>query len=343
MLVALLAVVVLGDTLVFAGQSGPGNGKHVVLLAGDEEYRSEEMLPQLAKILAERHGFRCTVVFSLNEAGEIDPNERRRQPGLEALQTADVCVMMLRFRRWDDADMKHFVDYYLSGKPIVGLRTSTHAFDYPPDSASAYRKFGWRSGEWPGGFGKQVLGETWVSHWGAHGAQATRGRIVAEHPLLRGVDDVFGPTDVYEASPPPDAQVLMRGEVVAGMKPTDGAAGGRKKTAAGVEQEINDPMMPIVWLRRPVNEAGRANRVLTVTMGAATDFENEGFRRLLVNGVYWMSGLPVPPAAPVDLVGPYAPSPFGFEGFRKGVRPSDFRQNPQSGPPLPAGRGFPLR
>lgn len=312
-------------TFVVEGTRGPGKGKHVVLLAGDEEYRSEEMLPQLAKILATRHGFKCTVVFSLNARGEIDPNERTRQPGIEALKTADVCIMMLRFRSWDDAAMQVFVDYHRSGKPIFALRTSTHAFDYPADSPSPFRRYGWRSREWPGGFGEQVLGENWVSHWGAHGSQATRGVAVAEHPILRGVKDVFGPTDVYEAAPPADAQILMRGEVVSGMKPSDPTATGRKKTAAGVEQGLNDPMMPILWLRDVPNDAGTKNRVLTCTMGASQDFESEGFRRLCVNGTLWLAGLPVPAKADVRLVGDYKPTPLGFEGFKKGVRPSDFK------------------
>ncbi len=324
MILAAALAIGLSHTFVVTGDRGPGKGRHVVLIAGDEEYRSEEMLPQLAKILAKRHGFKCTVVFSLNDKGEIDPESRSLQPGLEALKTADLCVMMLRFRGWPDAAMKHFADYYLSGKPIIGLRTSTHAFDYPTDSQSAYRRFGWNSREWPGGFGKQVLGETWVSHWGNHGSQATRGVAAASHPILRGVRDVFGTTDVYEAAPPSDAQVLMSGEVVAGMIAAGPAATGAKKTASGVAQELNRPMMPIVWVREPLNANGKKNRVLTCTMGAATDFSNEGFRRLLVNGTYWAAGLPVLPAASVDLVGPYEPSRFGFGGFRPGVRPSDF-------------------
>jgi type 1 glutamine amidotransferase len=282
--------------------------KHVVLLAGDEEYRSEEMLPQLAQILTKRHGFKCTVVYSLNGKGEIDPEERRNQPGIEALDTADVCVMMLRFREWPDAQMRHFVDYYRSGKPILAIRTSTHAFNYAADSTSPYKEFA-------NGFGKQVLGETWVSHWGNHGSQATRGHIVSSHPVLRGVQDLFGTTDVYEAAPPADAEILVRGEVVAGLKPSNPAASGRKKTAKGVEQELNDPMMPIVWSRRTPNQ------ILTTTMGAATDFLNPGYRRLLVNGVYWLSRLPIPASADVALVGTYEPSAFGFGGFRKGIRP----------------------
>lgn len=326
MLTAALAAMALlnPDSLVLEGKVGPGKGKHVVLIAGDEEYRSEEMLPQLAKILAERHGFTCTVLFPLNEKGEIDPNSQGRQSSLEPLKTADLCIIMLRFRQWEDAQMKRFVDYYLSGKPIIALRTSTHAFAYPVDSASAYRRYGWQSKEWRGGFGKQVVGENWVSHWGAHGTQATRGHGVSKHPVLRGVEGVFGPTDVYEAGAPADAEVLMRGEVVAGMKPTDPPAEGRKKTAAGVEQGLNDPMMPIVWVREPMNEAGVKNRIMACTMGAATDFESGGFRRLLVNGVFWATGLEVPDTANVDLVGKFDPSPFGFDGFRKGLKPQDY-------------------
>ena len=52
--------------VVYQGNEGPGKGKHIVFLSGDEEYRSEEGLPMLAKILAERHGFKCTVLFAVD-------------------------------------------------------------------------------------------------------------------------------------------------------------------------------------------------------------------------------------------------------------------------------------
>lgn len=310
------------DRLVFEGGAGPGKGKHVVLLAGDEEYRSEEGLPQLAKILSQRHGFRCTVLFSMGKDGTIDPDRHDNQPGLEAMKTADLCILLLRFREWPEGQMKHFADYYFAGKPFLALRTSTHAFDL---KTGPYARYGWKSADWPGGFGKQVLGENWVSHWGIHGQQATRAIAVKEHPVLRGVSDIFGTTDVYEAHPPTDAEILMRGEVVAGMTPSDLAATGRKKTALGVEQGLNDPMMPIVWARSVRNDAGKTNRVLTCTMGAATDLLNEGLRRLVVNGAFWLTGLPVPAKANVELVGEYHPSPFGFGGFKKGVKPADLR------------------
>lgn len=291
------------------------NGKHVVLLAGDEEYRSEEALPQLARILAKHHGFKCTVLFSINDRGEIDPEQRKNQPGLESLKSADLVVMALRFREWPDEQMRHFDDYLKRGKPIVALRTSTHAFNH---TSGPYERYGASSKTWPGGFGRQILGETWVSHWGDHGKQATRGVIATKHPILNGVDGVFGTTDVYEAHPPADARILMRGEVVAGMSPQDFPAAGRKRDVRGVEQGINDPMMPILWTREV---DGR--RVVACTMGAATDFLNEGLRRLVANAVYWALEMPVPRTADVGLVGEYKPSPFGFGGFRRGVKPSD--------------------
>jgi hypothetical protein len=291
------------------------NGKHVVLLAGDEEYRSEEALPMLAKVLSQRHGFKCTVLFSINEKGEIDPEVRDNQPGLENLKTADLVVMALRFRQWPDEQMKHFDEYVNSGKPIIALRTSTHAFDI---KSGPYEKYGWQSKTWPGGFGKQVLGETWVSHWGEHGRQATKGVVELEHsqhPILRGAYSVFGTTDVYEAHPPRDATVLMRGMVLDGMEATSEQARGKKKTALGEERGVNSPMMPVVWMR--------PNDTLTCTMGAATDFLSEGLKRLIVNACFYLTRMEVPDWADVSLVGEYKPSPFGFGGFKRGVKPAD--------------------
>jgi type 1 glutamine amidotransferase len=307
------------DFVVYEGKSGPGKGKHIVFLTGDEEYRSEEGLPMLAKILAVRHGFKCTVLFSIDPTdGTINPNIRTNIPGMEALDNADLCIMLLRFRELPDAQMEHFVNYIKAGKPIIALRTSTHAFSYSAGSKSKYAKYHWQSKEWQGGFGRQVLGETWVAHHGAHGKEATRGIIEPgkkDHPILRGVEDIFGNSDVYTANPPPDAEILVRGQVLAGMNPTDPPVEGKK----------NNPMQPIVWIRNYKNEWGTTNKILTTTMGAATDLLSEGLRRLIVNGAYWAVGLEdrIPPKANVDFVGEYKPSFYGFNGYKKGVKPAD--------------------
>lgn len=304
------------QTITFEGKAGPGKGKTIVLLGGDEEYRSEEGLPQLAKILSERHGFKCTVVFAVNkQTGEIDPNTPDNAPGIEALDSADLCIMLTRFRRWPDDQMKHFADYVAAGKPIIGLRTSTHAFN---GLKGTYADFN--------SFGKNVLGEGWVSHWGKHKSEATRGIIedaAKSDPLLRGVSDLFGTTDVYEAHPPADAKILVRGQVLKGMNPTDAPAEYRKSTASKQEQGINDPMMPVVWTREVKNAAGKTNKTLCTTMGAATDLTNEGLRRLVVNAAYSFTGLEVPEKADVTVVGTYDPTFYGFGGFKKGVKPAD--------------------
>ena len=90
------------------------------------------------------------------------------------------------------------------------------------------------------------------------------------------------------------------------------------------EQGVNDPPMPVVWTRLYKTETGTTNRILTTTMGAATDLQSEGLRRLIVNGVYWGLGLDVPQKADVEYVDEYKPTFYGFDGFRKGLRPSDF-------------------
>src|ERR1700722_19652585 len=130
LLLAFLGSVRAADPgVVYEGGEGPGKGKHIVLVSGDEEYRSEEPLPQLGKILAKHHGFKCTVLFAIDpKDGTINPNISNI-PGLEALKTADLMVVFLRFRDLPDDQMKYFVDYVESGKPIVGLRTATHSFN----------------------------------------------------------------------------------------------------------------------------------------------------------------------------------------------------------------------
>ena len=121
------------DHLLFEGTNGPGEGKHVVLLAGDEEYRSEEAMPMLAQILA-RQGFKTTVLFSLDENGNVNPDAGEHLSRPKALDSADAIVMSLRFRHWQDEAMEKFEAALNRGTPIIALRTSTHAFNFPKDS-----------------------------------------------------------------------------------------------------------------------------------------------------------------------------------------------------------------
>jgi type 1 glutamine amidotransferase len=321
-LLALLALPLLAgrsfaqDHVVYEGKEGPGKGKHVVFLSGDEEYRSEEGLPMLAKILSQRHGFKCTVLFSIGEDGTINPDNQKSLTNSAALQSADAIVMLLRFRNWPDADLKNFHDAFLAGKPVIGLRTSTHAFTGIKGEYSKYNSFG-----------KQVLGEGWVSHWGVHKREACKGIFEEANksdPILRGVTDVFADSDVYEAYPPADAKILVRGQVLKGMTPADPPADYKKKRASDkAEQGVNDPMMPVAWTRLYKNDAGKENKIFCSTMGAATDLQSEGLRRMIVNAVFWGVGIEVPEKADVNYVGEFKPTMYGFKTYKKGIKPAD--------------------
>lgn len=317
------------------GSAGPGKNKHVVLVSGDEEYRSEEALPQLAKILALRHGFQCTVLFAIDSKdGTINPNQRDNIPGLEALDTADLMIIATRFRDLPDNQMKHIVDYVESGRPIIGMRTATHAFDIKPDHT--YAKFGWKSTAWDGGFGRQVLGETWRTHHGQHGKQSTRGLIapgMESNPILRGIKDgdIWGPTDVYgvRLPLPGDSQPLVLGQVLSGMNPTDAPAPAQENPKSQQLENKNEPMMPVAWIKTYTSASGKTGRVFTTTMGSSTDLLSEGVRRMLVNACYWALGLEdeIPPKSDVALVGKYDPHPFKFGGFVPGKKPADYAKD----------------
>lgn len=312
------------------GGEGVGKGKKIVLVSGDEEYRSEEALPQLAKILSKHHGFECTVLFAIDKKdGEtINPVQTDNIPGLTALESADAMIVFTRFRNLPNDQLKHFEAYLKTGKPIVGLRTATHAFNLsaPKNGAepSPYAYMHWQSKipGWEGGFGRQILGETWVAHHGSHGKEGTRGVPAPgqeSHPILKGIESgsIFGTSDVYTVRKPliGDTTPIVLGQVTDSLKPDSVAVSGKK----------NDPMMPIAWTKTYMVPEGTKGRVFTTTMGASQDLVYEGTRRMIVNGTLWSLGLEekIPEKSNVEIVGDYQPLPFKFGGFKPGVKPAD--------------------
>jgi type 1 glutamine amidotransferase len=224
-------------------------------------------------------------------------------PGLEALRKADLMILFTRYLEIPDDQMKEIVDYTNSGRPIVGLRTATHAFNYVKRLDSPYAKYGAQSKD--GGYGRQVLGETWIAHYGAHQKESTRGVVVAgmqDHPILRGVRDIWGESDVYEITGlSGDSRPLVMGQVLLGMDPSSAPDPGKK-------------LMPIAWIKTYTGESGKTARVFMTTMGHVMDFKNEGFRRMLVNACYWAMGMEkqILPSGNVDFVDEYKPSPIGL-------------------------------
>jgi len=296
------------------GKSGPGKGRHVVLLAGDHEYRSEETLPALARILAKHHGFKCTTLFTVHPTtGFIDP-AANNLPGASILQEADMMVVFLRFKDFPDEQMRHIDEYLNQGKPVIGLRTATHAFflEHPRKKYAKYH-FQWPGKDYHLGFGRQVLGETWAGHYGRNHVQSTRMLILPNrvHPVLRGVKDVHVQAGGYFANPQEDSTILLLTQPLNGLKPDSPPDRTKKPT-------------PGAWVRT-YTQNGKTGRVFTTTQGASEDLLNPGFRRMLVNAAFWTLGLEdkITENLKIDFVGPFNPTTYRFDGHRQNVYPSD--------------------
>lgn len=301
--------------VVYEGDKGPGRGKHIVFLAGDHEYRSEETLPALARIMAKHYGFKCSVFFTTDpKTGYIEPGSSNIS-GLDALKSADLMVIFLRFQDFPDDQMQHIVDYLDRGGPIVAFRTATHAFQIKRPDAK-FLKYTWNNKtDYVGGFGRQILGETWVSHYGANHKQSSRlvfQEAEAKHPILSGVKNVWAQSGGYTADPIEGSHVLAIGQILNGMTPDSPAAADKKE-------------LPVAWYRTYQTTAGKPGRVFTTTHGASEDLLNEGFRRMSVNAIFWAAGMEasIRPTNDISFVGPFNPSTYSFGGYVKELKPSD--------------------
>jgi len=306
--------------LTYPGGEGPGKGKKIVLIAADQEYRSEQSMPMMAKILSTHHGFDCTVLFGVNEKGEVDPTmpvypEKGKEfrphhiPGLEQLATADLVIFFTRLLTLPMAERELIVKYVDSGRPILALRTANHGFH-----AALPYKINGKSVNW----GNEVLGGTFMGHHGRYHADSTRGILVEEqkdHPILIGVSGIWGNSDVYRTykegtSLPAECTALVWGQPLLGRNPDD---------APNPKLES----LPVAWFKSWQTSEGRSARVFQSTMGSGMDLENAGLRRLIVNAAYWGMGLEasITPTRSVDIVGAYKPLESGFNYKELGVVP----------------------
>ncbi|RXZ79694.1 hypothetical protein EBB07_21835 [Paenibacillaceae bacterium] len=238
---------------------------HIVFVSGEDEYESERTLPHLAAELEREHGARTTVLTA-----SPNPVVRDNIPGLEALRSADLAVFYLRFRELPREQFALIQEYLAAGKPVVGLRTSTHAFQYPAGHELA---------EWNDRFGIEVLGAPWIQHFGHSSSTDVSVAWGAEgHPVLTGVPTRFACRSwLYQVLPypPKDAEILLSGHTV------------NPENNGWSYTEDTPRIQPVAWTRR---HAG-GGAVFMTTMGHPEDFELPAFRRLLTNGIYWAMGI----------------------------------------------------
>lgn len=307
--------------LTYPGGEGPGKGKHIVLITADQEYRSEQSLPMLAGILSKHHGFHCTVLFGVNEDGLVDPTmevypkkgeeeafKSHNIPGLEHLETADLLIFVSRLLTLPEDQLKHIVDYLDSGKPIIGMRTANHGFR----SQLPYKIDGEQVNI------ARILGGGFMGHHGNWQADSTRGDIIPEmegHPILTGVKDIWGLTDVYRTYPeggslPEDCTALVYGQPLIGRE-------------QGGKDNPDKEALPVVWFKNWKTSEGKLARALQSTMGSAKDLENPGLRRLIINAAYWGLEMEDQIAADSSIAYTieYKPLSSGFNYEKVGVIP----------------------
>ena len=305
------------DHVVYEGDSGPGKGKHILFVASDHEYRGEETCPAIARIMAKRYGFKCTVLFG-QEKGLIKQGSSNI-PGIDAIDDADMLFLFLRFVHPEDAWMAKLEDYLKRGGPVLGLRTTTHAFNGLKGKYSYYN-FNNGAEDFVGGFGRQVLGETWnprlgAGHYGRNHRFATAMHVVPkqkEHPVMRGVKDMHAMAGAYSARPMPNSTILATNRVLESMK-------------VGAAPIPDKEPQPAAWVRNYKLKDGKEGRAFCSTQGASEDILSEGVRRMIINATLWCMQMEdhIKADADVSFVGPYNPSTFSFKPSVKDAKPDD--------------------
>ena len=303
----------------YEGDSGPGQGKHILFIASDHEYRGEETCPAIARIMAQRFGFKCTVLFGQTREGLIKPGSSNI-PGIEAIDDADMLFLFLRFVKPDDSWMSKFESYLDRGGPVLGLRTTTHAFNGIKGKYAKYNYKGTK--DFVGGFGRQILGETWnpslgAGHYGSNHKYATAMNVIPEqanHPIMSGVKDMHAMAGAYSAVPMPDSVILANNQVLSSMQ-------------VGAEPLRDKKPQPAAWIRTYQSTSGKEGRVFCSTQGASEDILNEGVRRMVVNATLWCMGMEkeIKADADVSFVGPYHPTTFSFKPSITDAKPSDIQ------------------
>jgi len=286
---------------------------HVVFVTGDEEYRSEESMPMLAKILHRDFDFNVTVCYAMDKDGTINPNSVENITGLEAIDDADLVVVFTRFRRLPDDQLRHIVRFAESGKPMVGFRTATHAFRYETGPHAAAMDEAWPI---------KVFGQKWITHHGHFGdghellTEVTINPDFKEHPILRGVEPFQTYSWLYHVEGggdrlSGDCQRLLFGKA--------------KKSNHEKEPSRYPITNPVAWTKTASGRGGLPARVFFTTLGHPFDFKQESMRKLALNGILWALGMEdkIPPdGARAQIVGDYAPNNSGVsDKFKAGRRP----------------------
>ncbi|WP_375446050.1 ThuA domain-containing protein [uncultured Fibrella sp.] len=274
----LLALTQLGLPEAIASRLKPAGSKadkpYVVFVTGDHEYSGEQTLPLIAAELEKNYGMQTNVLKSApNQNGEKDI------PGLETLKDADLAVFFLRWRQLPQEQLDYIDTYLKSGKPVMGFRTTSHAFNYPAgDPRVRWNSFGEFAFGAPPGWG----GAAKHTHYGHKSTtDVTVIPEAAKNPILRGVAPEFHAASwLYRVLPD---------------YPAKGAVPLLMGKSVNPDKEAIDN--PVAWTWK--NEWG--GRAFFTTLGHPEDFQVQSFQRLVINAIHWSLGRPIPKKQPEKL------------------------------------------
>lgn len=225
---------------------------HVVMMIGEDEYKTWETLPDFAAKDLQPAGHRVTIIHA-------DAKDKNSFPGLAAaLGDADLLLVSVRRRTPPREQLDAVRNYLAAGRPLVGIRTASHAFALrPKDKLTDEKLATWQE------FDPEVLGGHYSGHHGKDKVTVSLAPGAESHPILQGVNvgKLFGAYGLYKVSPlEKDTTPLLLGTIP------------------------EKPSEPVAWTHL---YGARQARVFYTSLGAADDFQLPDFRRLLLNSITW--------------------------------------------------------
>jgi type 1 glutamine amidotransferase len=229
---------------------------HVVFMIGEDEYQTWETLPEFAAKDLQAAGHRTTVIHA-------DAADKNNFPGLvAALGDADLLFVSVRRRTPVKEQLDAVRAFLAAGKPLVGIRTASHAFALrPKDKLTDPKLAVWQE------FDPEVLGGHYTNHHGNGPVTVVSVAAGAEaHPILKGVAvaNFSSRGSLYKVSPLEKSTTPLLIGTIPGQAPE-----------------------PVAWTHL---YGPKQARVFYTSLGHPEDFQNAEFRRLLVNGVAWALG-----------------------------------------------------
>ena len=155
------------------GPTGPAKPLKICIVSGAKEYEANDSCALFKALLEKKYNVTCTHVQGTDGTKSL--------PGIEALKDADLLLVFCRRTEPQEEHLKVIQEWCKAGKPVVGVRTASHAFQ------------NWLE------FDKTVLGGNYKGHYGkgpaveVHFAREAKG-----HPILAGVAPFASPYSLYK-------------------------------------------------------------------------------------------------------------------------------------------------